>query len=478
MVRPPVASVLPGPGSTLMPQQTVALLGTLDAALGPGAVLTGDAISSRYHADWTRLNACAPAAVLRPRSTDEVATILRHCHAASQPVVIQGGLTGLAGGATPQPGEYSLSLERLSGIEAIDADGGTLRVRAGTPLAAIHEAVAQQGLQFALDLGARGSCTIGGNIATNAGGNRVIRYGMTRELVLGLEAVLADGTVLSSMNSMLKNNAGYDLKQLFVGTEGTLGVVTRAVLRLHCAPRERLTALVAVPSFAGLVAVLREARAALGGQLGSFEVMWSDYYEFAAAKTLTGPRPFAARHPYYALIELEALEPAGDGERFEALLARLIDAGTATDAVLARSLEDSARLWRIRESAGELLMHLLPVTAYDISLPIERMADYLREIETRAAPLLGKWPLFIFGHLGDGNLHVVASVKTAPDIAALDAVVYGALEGFGSVSAEHGIGVLKRGHLGKSRQPAEIALMRTLKATLDPRNILNPGRVL
>ncbi|HXQ31991.1 MAG TPA: FAD-binding oxidoreductase [Steroidobacteraceae bacterium] len=461
-----------------MTQPTAALLESLDSELGPGGVLTGEAIGSRYHADWTRLNACRPAAVLRPRSTHDVATILRQCHNASQPVVVQGGLTGLAGGATPLPGELSLSLERLSGIEAIDADGGTLTVRAGTVLAAIHGEVAPHGLQFALDLGARGSCQIGGNIATNAGGNRVIRYGMTRELVLGLEAVLADGTVLSSMNSMLKNNAGYDLKQLFIGTEGTLGVVTRAVLRLHPAPPERLTALVAVPSFAGLVAVLREARAALGGQLGSFEAMWSDYYEFAASKVLTGPRPFAARHPYYALVELEALEPAVDSDRLETLLARLIDGGSAADAVLARSLEDSARLWRIRESAGELMMHLMPVTAYDISLPIARMDEYLREVQRVAAPLLREVPLFIFGHLGDGNLHIVAAPKTAPDIAALDARVYGALEGFGSVSAEHGIGVLKRGYLGKSRSPAEIGLMRTLKATLDPRNILNPGRVL
>jgi FAD/FMN-containing dehydrogenase len=461
-----------------MPHQTAALLETLTAELGAGAVLTGEAISSRYHADWTRYNACAPAAVLRPRSTEEVATVLRHCHAASQPVVVQGGLTGLAGGATPRPGEFALSLERLSGIEALDADGGTLTVRAGTPLAAIHDAVAGHGLQFALDLGARGSCSIGGNIATNAGGNRVIRYGMTRELVLGLEAVLADGTVLTSMNAMLKNNAGYDLKQLFVGTEGTLGVVTRAVVRLHPAPRERLTALVAIPSFAGLVAVLREARAALGGQLGSFEAMWSDYYEFSAAKVLSGVRPFAARHPYYALIELEALEPASDGERLEALLARLLDAGTASDAVLARSLEESARLWRVRESAGEIMLPLMPVIAYDVSLPIARMDEYLRAVGQAAGPLLRELPLFVFGHLGDGNLHIVAALKTAAAAGALDAVVYGALAGFGSVSAEHGIGVLKRGYLGASRSPAEIALMRTLKATLDPHNILNPGRVL
>jgi FAD/FMN-containing dehydrogenase len=461
-----------------MARSTVALLGALESALGADGVLTGASISERYHADSSHLNACPPGAVLRPSSTAEVSAALRLCNEASQPVVVQGGLTGLVGGATPQAGEFALTLERLSGVESIDRDAGTATVRAGTPLAAIHEAVAPHGLQFALDLGARGSCNIGGNISTNAGGNRVIRYGMTRELVLGLEAVLADGTVLSAMNSMMKNNAGYDLKQLFIGTEGTLGVVTRAVLRLHPAPRDRLTALVAVSTFANLVAVLRETRAALGGQLGSFEAMWSDYYEFSVAHVLNGARPFADRHPFYALIELEALQPDHDTERLESLLGRFIEGGIAADAVVARSLADSARLWRIRESAGELLVQLQPVTAYDISLPIASMEGYLADVEAQAPTLLRDWPLFIFGHLGDGNLHIVAPVASAAAAAALDKVVYSALEGFGSVSAEHGIGVLKRGYLAKSRTPAEIELMKRLKSTLDPRNILNPRRVL
>jgi FAD/FMN-containing dehydrogenase len=458
-----------------MSRSNGALLDRLRAALGADAVLTGAAIGGRYASDSSRLNACPPQAVLRPSTTGQVSAALSACHDCSQPVVVQGGLTGLAGGATPRADEISLSLERLNGVESVDPDGGTLTVRAGTPLAAVHEAAAQHGMQFALDLGARGSCSIGGNIATNAGGNRVIRYGMTRELVLGLEAVLADGTVLSAMNSMMKNNAGYDLKHLFVGSEGTLGVITRAVLRLHPAPRERLTALLAIPDFASLVAVLRETRAALGGQLGSFEAMWSDYYEFSVARTLTGPRPFGERHPLYALIELEALDPELDAGRLETLLSQLLSAGSARDAVIARSLADSARLWRIRESAGELMAYVRPVTAYDVSLPIAAMERYLAEVARRAAPLLGEWPLFIFGHLGDGNLHIVASAADAP---ALDAVVYGALAGFGSVSAEHGIGVLKRPYLAKSRTAVELELMRRLKATLDPRNILNPGRVL
>ena len=455
-----------------------ALLAGLGAELGAGAVLTGSDIGARHYSDWTRRNPCAPLALVRPRSSAEVAAVLRRCHAAAQPVVVQGGLTGLAGGATPRAGEIALSLERLAGIEDADPVGGTLRVLAGTTLAVVHGAAAEHGLQFSLDLGARGSCTIGGNIATNAGGNRVIRYGMTRELVLGIEAVLADGTVVSSLNTMLKNNAGFDLKQLFVGTEGTLGVVTRAVLRLHPAPRERITAFVACASFESLVTLLGEARRSLGGQLGSFEAMWDDYFEFAFGGLALTQRPFAARHPFYALIELESLEPAGDIGRLETLLTRLLERGAASDALIARSLEESARLWRIRESAGELLMRLALPVAYDISLPIGRMADYLERVRTEVARLLPGVVLYVFGHLGDGNLHVITGLARPPEAEVLDGIVYGALAGFGSVAAEHGIGSLKRQWLATSRLPAEIALMRTLKTALDPRGILNPGRVL
>jgi FAD/FMN-containing dehydrogenase len=461
-----------------MPQPLDPLLAGLAAELPAGTLLTGADAGPRHHSDWSRVGACEPRAVLRPRSTAEVALILSRCHAASQPVVVQGGLTGLAGGATPRPGELAVSLERMSGIEELDPDGGTMRVLAGTPLAAVHDAAERHGLQFALDLGARGSCTIGGNIATNAGGNRVIRYGMTRELVLGLEAVLADGTIVSSLNAMLKNNAGYDVKQLFVGTEGTLGVVTRAVLRLHPAPRERITAFVATNSFESLVGLLRESRTCFGGQLGSFETMWENYFEFAIAELKVGNRPFDGHHAHYALIEIEALAPAGDAERLEAFLARMLDTGIAADALIARSLDESARLWRIRESAAELMMRLGLPMGYDVSLPISRMVGYLEKLRAEVPSVLGERPLFVFGHLGDGNLHLVTGLRSLAEVAPLDRIVYGSLAGFGSVSAEHGIGQHKRHWLASSRQPQEIALMRQLKATLDPRGILNPGRVL
>jgi FAD/FMN-containing dehydrogenase len=453
------------------------LIQALSRELAPGGVVAGAEVGARHHGDWTGRDRCPPAAVFRPCTVEEVSTVMRHCHAAGQPVVVQGGLTGLAGGATPRPGEVALSLERLVGIEEIDAIGGTMRVLAGTPLAVVQDTAETHGLQFPLDLGARGSCTIGGNISTNAGGNRVIRYGMTRALVLGLEAVLADGTVVSSLNAMLKNNAGYDLKQLFIGTEGTLGVVTRAVLRLFPQPGEKLTAFVATDSFEATARLLAAARAALGGQLGSFEAMWSDYYEFALRELGVTNRPFAGRHAHYVLIEVEALDSAHDAQRLEALLTRLVDEGIAADVVMARSLEDSARLWRVRDAAGELMIRLPNLVAFDVSLPIARMEPYLEQVRASGAAFLGAHPPYVFGHLGDGNLHIVASLAGYQHLHAYDEAVYGALAGFGSVSAEHGIGTLKREWLGHSRGPAEIELMRTLKRTLDPNGILNAGRV-
>ena len=454
------------------------LLEALRALLGPESVATGDAIGERHHVDWSGHDPCPPAALLRPRNTAEVAGCLKLCHEYSQPVVVQGGLTGLSGGATPKAGELALSLERLRGIESLDVAGATLTAGAGTPLAAIQEAAGAHGLQFALDLGARGSCTIGGNIATNAGGIRVIRYGMAREQVLGLEAVLADGTVLSSMNTMLKNNAGYDLKQLFIGTEGTLGIVTRAVLRLQPAPCERHTAMVAVATFDKLIALLGECRRLYGGQLGSFEVMWSDYYEFAAGHVLTGARPFAQAHAIYALIELESFEPGKDGERLEAGLATLLERGIIVDGVVAQSLDESQRLWRVRDAAGELINRVPHALSYDISLPTAELEQYLESVRDALRPLMGALPPLLFGHLGDGNIHLLIEPRDPALNAQINDIVYGALRGFGSVAAEHGIGAFKRGYLGHSRTEAEVALMRRLKATLDPRAILNPGRVI
>jgi len=455
------------------------LISTLRARLGEAAVLAGDAVSQRYRVDFSHENACAPRAVLRPASTDEVAAILRECHGARQRVVIQGGLTGLAGGATPQADEIAISLERLTGIEQIDRAAQTMTVRAGTPLQAVQQAAADAGYLFPLDLGARGSCTIGGNIATNAGGNQVIRFGMMRNLVLGLESVLADGSVVSSMNKMLKNNAGYDLKQLFIGTEGTLGVVTRAVLRLWPKLPSKVTALCALRGFDEAVKLLHTLQARLGGSLSAFEAMWAAYFHYVLEHMPALRSPFSERHALYALVEVEGTEHAGDIARLEGVLAESLESGVVVDAVLAQSAREAKSLWAIRDGIGDVTPTLQPLLAFDVSVTIDAMPAFLATVDAAFARFPDPVTNLVFGHIGDSNLHLAVTTHHARDLERLCDAVYEAVGAHGgSISAEHGVGTLRREYLHHSRSAAEIDLMRRLKAALDPHGILNAQRVL
>jgi FAD/FMN-containing dehydrogenase len=407
-----------------------------------------------------------------------VSAALRICNEARQPVVPQGGMTGLAGGATPRAGDIALSLERMAGVEEIDKAAATMTLGAGTALETAQRAADEAGFLLALDLGARGSCQIGGNLSTNAGGNRVIRYGMAREQVLGLEVVLADGTVVSALNKMLKNNAGYDLKQLFIGAEGTLGIITRAVLRLHAKPRTKATALCALPSYEAVVGLLRRAQAELGG-ISAFEAMWHDYYSFMVNHPTAKQKPLPDHHPYYVLMEFAGNDPAGDETRFQDLLSAAMADGLVLDALVAQSEQAARDFWVIRE--GHPLDSLAFCINFDVSLPIGLIEDYVRRCR---AALEKRWPGLLnvyYGHVGDSNLHISVSVPGAgPEVMhEVDDVVYEALREFGgSISAEHGIGTLKRPYLGYSRGPAELALMRLLKQSLDPKGILNPGKLL
>ncbi|MEX2297247.1 MAG: FAD-binding oxidoreductase [Dongiaceae bacterium] len=450
----------------------------LQKALGDSAVESGDAIGRRYWCDATGVAPHSPLALVRPRTTDEVASILRLCNDRHQPVIAQGGLTGLAGGATPRGGEIALSLERMTGIEEIDPAAATITVKAGTPLQIVQEAAADAGFMLGLDLGARGSAQIGGNISTNAGGIRVIRYGMTREQVLGLEVVLADGTILTSLNKMLKNNTAYDLKHLFIGSEGTLGVVTRAVLRLHPRPSDLLTALCALPSYEAVVAFLRHAQQALG-QVSAFEAMWLDAYDFVASRREGAP-PIASVHPFYVIIEHAGTDPDADAQAFEAMLAAAHERRLLIDVTVAQSEKQARAIWAIREGIAEW-ENIVGQIHLDVSLPIGAIGDFAERCRAR---LESEWPDLIatfYGHIGDSNLHVSLAPGTDDDATrhGAEAAVYDTVRDFnGSISAEHGIGTLKRDFLAYSRTPAELALMRTLKAALDPNNILNPGKVL
>jgi len=455
------------------------IVDTLRNRLGADKVLAGGAIDIRYRVDFSHENACAPRAVLRPASTEDVSAILRECHRARQRVVIQGGLTGLAGGATPQDGEIAISLERLTGIEEIDRAAQTMTVRAGTPLQDVQQAAGEAGYLFPLDLGARGSCTIGGNIATNAGGNQVIRFGMMRNLVLGLEAVLADGSVVSSMNKMLKNNAGYDLKQLFIGSEGTLGVVTRAVLRLWPKLPSKVTALCALRGFDDAVALLHTLQARLGGSLSAFEAMWAGYFHYVLEHMPALRSPFEERHAIYALIEIEGTDHTADTARLEAVLGESLESGAVADAVLAQSAREAKSLWAIRDGIGDVTPTLQPLLAFDVSLPVDAMASFLDTVDAEFARFPDPVTNLVFGHIGDSNLHLAVTTHRARGLNELCDVVYEAVgRHAGSISAEHGVGTLRRDYLHHSRSAAEIEVMRRLKAALDPHGILNAGRVM
>ena len=452
-----------------------AFIDALHGIVGDAGLLRDADVASRS-AGAFRDDHLVARVLVRPRSTEEVSAVLRLCHAHGQSVVPQGGRTGLVHGSDAQEDQLILSLERMNRIESIDPVQRVAVVEAGVILQALQEAALEQDLFFALDLGARGSATIGGNIATNAGGNRVIRYGMARELVLGVEAVLADGTVLSSLNRMIKNNAGYDLKQLFIGTEGSLGVVTRAVLRLHERPRTHDVALLAVDRFEQVTALLKAADRGLGGALSAFEVMWSDFYELVTTPPARGTPPLPHGHGWYVLLEAQG----ADAARFEATLAAALEDGLVADAVVAASERARTAIWSLRDDVAQTSSHGR-AQLFDVSLPVADMQAY---VDTVRAGLRRRWPgvhVWTFGHLGDGNLHFGVHVPGggAAERLGVEEEIYRPLAAIGgSISAEHGIGEEKRRYLGISRSAPEITLMRALKNALDPDAILNPGKVV
>ena len=453
------------------------LLATLADVVGVGGVLTGTDVSSRASGIW-RSEGIEAKAILRPRSTEEVSRILAICNAAGQPLVAQGGLTGLVEGHITQAGEIVLSLERMNAIEEVNPIERTMTVQAGVVLEVVHDAAEEHGLMYPLDIGGRGSCTLGGNIATNAGGNRVIRYGMTRDMVLGVEAVLADGTVVSSMNRMIKNNAGYDLKQLFIGTEGSLGIVTRAVLRLREKPRSQETMLVAVSDFDRVTALLKAMDAGLGGTLSAFEVLWNNFYRLVTTPPATQTPPLAQDYPFYVLIEAMGGDPQADHARIEQVFSEAHGSGLIEDAVIATSEAQRQELWAMRDDVEQVHQYK-PVFIFDVSLRVSDMDAYVAQVNRGLHATFGKYVNFVFGHIGDGNIHF--AVAAGEDESAQDGVkqaVYEPLASIGgSVSAEHGVGLDKKKYLRLSRNDEEIALMRTLKRALDPNGILNPGKI-
>lgn len=447
----------------------------LIAVLGADLVKTGAEIPVRNSFDQTKMEPILPVALLLPRTTEHVATALKICNAHKRAVVTQGGMTGLAAGAHPREGEIALSLERMVGIEEVDTAAGTITALAGTTLQTIQEAAEQAGFFCAIDLGARGSCTIGGNVSTNAGGNQVLRFGMTRKNILGLEVVLADGEIVRSLNKMMKNNAGYDWTQYFIGAEGTLGVVTRVVLMLQPKPSDIQTAVVAVSNTEAAIRLLRRAQAALPGSLLVFEAMWSEFYQFATG--IMGLNAPVSPDNELAIL----MEAPGTREDFEAFLASAYEEGLLLDAAIAQSRGERDRMWALRESVYEHYKYLPKQVGFDISIPISRMEEAVQALRVELPDVMPGTIFVIFGHLADSNIHVNVMPPEMPAgmKERIEHIVYQITARLGgSVSAEHGIGQTKRPYLALSRTEAELALMRRIKTALDPNGVLNPGRVL
>ena len=438
-------------------------------------------IALRQTSYWDASSLCARA-LARPASTSQVSDLLRIASTTGQTIVTHGGRTTCVDGVQAQSDDIILSLERMNCILEIDPVEGVAVVEAGVVLQTLQDAVASEGMFLPLDLGARGTCTIGGNVATNAGGVNVLRYGMMRNLVLGLEAVLPTGEVISSMNRMLKNNSGYDLKQLFIGTEGTLGVVTKVVLRLEPSISDRDVAMVALGSFDALLRLQSDAKRILAADMLSFEVMWGAYYD---AVTVEGGHraPLPREAPFYVLIE--AVTDASRSEKDRGLvpfLERCFEAGMLNDGVVAASERERAEFWKVRDDFERILGEP-PVYLYDVSLPLRSMDAYIRDLEEAFGNAFPQGLLHVFGHLCDGNLHLFLTPRSASEDLheirrVADETVYITLARYhGAVSAEHGIGREKKDWLHISRSSEEIALMRKLKRTLDPANILNRGLV-
>ncbi|PZQ98345.1 MAG: hydroxyacid dehydrogenase [Flavobacterium psychrophilum] len=465
------------------------MLQALREVAGEAGLITDAERMQSYLSDWRGAYRGQAAAVLRPASTEEVAAVVRLCAQASVALVPQGGNTGLCGGSIPDDSgaQIVLSLTRMKRIRAVDVANETITVEAGVILQQLQEVAAEVGRLFPLSLGAEGSCTVGGNLATNAGGTAVLRYGNMRDLALGLEVVLPDGRIWDGLRGLRKDNTGYDLKHLFIGSEGTLGIITAAVLKLFPAVRSLTTAWVALPSTQAAVELIGQMRSLCGDRLTGFELMSRQSVEFVLLHVAGVSDPFAEVHPWYVLIELGDTQPnAPLNELLEQGLGAAFEQGVALDAVVAASDAQVRALWALREGISEAQNHEGPSLKHDISVPVSRIPDFIARTDQALQQTFPGVRIVAYGHVGDGNLHYNISKPIGAEDAVFKAqaeaimhVIYDqTLHYAGSISAEHGLGQAKRLAAQHYKAPLELELMARVKQALDPAGLMNPGKLL
>ena len=466
-----------------------ALLPTLRAIVGGTHVLT-DGDLTGYELDWRKRERGKALAVVRPASTAQVAAVVKACAAAGVSIVPQGGNTGMVVGSTPDATgtQVVLSLTRMNAVRALDGGNLTITVEAGCVLQSLQDVCEKAGFLFPLSLASEGSCTIGGNLGTNAGGTQVVRYGNTRELCLGLEVVTAQGEVWSGLTGLRKDNTGYDLRHLFIGSEGTLGVITAATMKLYPLPKSQLTALAAVPSLEAAVQLLGLAHQHLSAGLTGFEVMGQFALKLVVKHFPQQRVPFYENSPYCVVLENSDNESDEHARgQFERLLEAAMEAGCVTDAVVAESMAQARALWHIRESIPLAQAQEGLNIKHDISIAVSRIPEFVAQADAALAQAFPGIRLVNYGHLGDGNLHYNVQAPEGQDAekflreqeGPVNGVVYALVDAYnGSISAEHGIGSLKREKLEKHKSPVALGLMRSIKTALDPQNTFNPGRML
>ena len=466
-----------------------ALLPALRAIVGDTHVLTEGDLTG-YELDWRKRERGKSLAVVRPASTAQVAQVVQACAAAGVSIVPQGGNTGMVVGSTPDASgtQVVLSLTRMNAVRALDDGNLTITVEAGCVLQSLQEVCEKAGFLFPLSLASEGSCTIGGNLGTNAGGTQVVRYGNTRELCLGLEVVTAQGEIWSGLTGLRKDNTGYDLRHLFIGSEGTLGVITAATMKLYPLPKSQLTALAAVPSLEAAVQLLGLAHQHLSAGLTGFEVMGQFALKLVVKHFPQQLVPFYESSPYCVVLENSDNESDEHARsQFERLLEAAMEAGCVSDAVVAESMAQARALWHIRESIPLAQAQEGLNIKHDISITVSRIPEFVAKADAALALAFPGIRLVNYGHLGDGNLHYNVQAPDGQDAekflreqeGPVNAVVYALVDAYnGSISAEHGIGSLKREKLEKHKSPVALGLMRSIKTALDPHNMFNPGRML